>query len=96
MVATIRSANVSDAELAAAKKALQVDLQGQSAAENIELVATNLSLGAKEVTTPDQLASMFANVSLADVQAVAKKLSNAKFTMGATGNLNGVPYIDQL
>ena len=29
-------------------------------------------------------------------QAVAKKLSNAKFSMGAAGNLRNVGFIDEL
>jgi hypothetical protein len=29
-------------------------------------------------------------------QAAAKKLANAKFSMGAAGNLGSLPFIDQL
>ena len=35
-------------------------------------------------------------VTLADVQAAAKKLSNAKLSVGAVGNLANVPYADAL
>lgn len=68
VVAALRSVNVTEAELNAAKKALTIDLVDQTAGEAIETIATNLSLGAKEVLTPSQMANMFANVSLADVQ----------------------------
>ena len=35
-------------------------------------------------------------VTLADVQAAAKKLSNAKLSVGAVGNLANVPYSNAL
>lgn len=37
-----------------------------------------------------------AQTTVADVQAVAKKLASAKFSMGAVGNLGTVPYTDTL
>jgi len=96
VVTALRSINVTEAELAAAKKAIKIDLEDASPATTVETMAVNLSLGAKEVISPAQMVSMFENVSLADIQAVAKKLQAAKFSMGAYGGLGELPYIDQL
>jgi len=96
VVAALRSINVTEAELAAAKKAIAIDLEDASPATILETMAVNLSLGAKEVISPAQMVGMFENVSLADIQAVAKKLQAAKFSMGAYGGLGELPYIDQL
>lgn len=70
VVAALRSVSVTDTELAAAKKALIIDLEDQtsSSSASIDAIAGNLSLGAKDVLTPSQMGDMFANVSLADVQ----------------------------
>jgi len=95
-VTALRSVNVTEAELAAAKKAITIDLVDASPETSVEAMAVNLSLGAKEILTSAQMVDMFVNTSLADVQAVAKKLQTAKFSMGACGGLGEVPYIDQL
>jgi hypothetical protein len=70
VVAALRSTNVTEAELAAAKKAMTIDLEDQTSnvTAAIESMAVNMSLGAKEAMTPAQMAGMFNNVSLADVQ----------------------------
>jgi len=96
VVAALRSINVTEEELAAAKRAITIDLEDASPAATVETMAVNLSLGAKEVIAPAQMVNMFDSVSLADIQAVAKKLQAAKFSMGACGGLGEVPYIDQL
>jgi len=96
VIAALRSINVTESELAAAKKAIKIDLEDASPAATLETMAVNLSLGAKEVIAPAQMVSMFEGVSLAEIQAVAKKLQAAKFSMGAFGGLGEVPYIDQL
>jgi len=98
IVAALRSVNVSEAELASAKKSLKLILaeDNLSASSCIETMASNLSLGAKSVLTPAQMIDLFEKASLSDVQAAAKKLASASFSMGAAGNLGNVPYIDQL
>jgi len=98
VVAALRSVNISEAELANAKKSLKLILSEESLSPSscIETMATNLSLGAKDVLTPAQMVSLFESATLSDVQAAAKKLTNAKFSMGAAGNLANVPHIDQL
>ena len=70
VVAALRSTNVTEAELAAAKKAMTIDLEDQTSnvTAAIESMAVNMSLGAKEAMTPAQMTGMFNNVSLADVQ----------------------------
>jgi len=98
VVAALRSVNVTDEELARAKKSLLIDLEDQSSSSLacLDAIACNLSLGAKDMATPSQMYDMFANATLADVQAVAKKLGNAKFSMGSVGNVGNLPYIDEL
>jgi len=96
VVAALRSISVTEDELAAAKKAIRIDLEDASPVTTVETMAVNLSLGAKEVISPAQMVTMFETVSLADIQAVAKKLQAAKFSMGACGGLGELPYIDQL
>ena len=68
MIAALRSINVTESELAAAKKAIKIDLEDASPAVTLETMAVNLSLGAKEVIAPAQMASMFEGVSLAEIQ----------------------------
>jgi len=96
VVAALRSINITEDELAAAKKAIKIDLEDASPAATVETMAVNMSLGSKEVLSPSLMVSMFENVSLADIQAVAKRLQAAKFSMGACGGLGELPYIDQL
>ena len=54
--------------MAAAKKAITIDLVDASADATLEAMAVNLSLGAKEMLTPAQMVDMFVNTSLTDVQ----------------------------
>ena len=68
MIAALRSINVTESELAAAKKAIKIDLEDASPAATLETMAVNLSLGAKEVIAPAQMVSMFEGVSLAEIQ----------------------------
>ena len=75
MIAALRSINVTESELAAAKKASKIDLEDASPAATLETMAVNLSLGAKEVIAPAQMASMFEGVSLAEIQVRPKRYS---------------------
>ena len=68
VIAALRSINVTESELAAAKKAIKIDLEDASPAATLETMAVNLSLGAKEVIAPAQMVSMFEGVSLAEIQ----------------------------
>merc|ERR1712117_374161 len=49
-----------------------------------------------EVMPAEKVPELIAGITTADVQAAAKKLSSAKLSMGACGNLSAVPYLDSL
>ena len=51
---------------------------------------------AGDVVPEEKVKDLVAGVNLADVNAAAKKLSNAKLSMAAVGNLSTVPYLDSL
>ena len=63
------------------------------------MILTMLSLQllvSGDVMPADKLPELIAGLTTADVQAAAKKLSSATFSMGAVGNLSTVPYLDSL
>jgi predicted Zn-dependent peptidase len=118
VVAALRSVHVTEAELTAAKKSLQIyfDDQMHSPPAKLEAMAAHLAFGTKEAVTPSQMADLFTKASLSDVQvwlenaqrvvilkiiikyflffqAAAKKLANAKFSMGAAVVKLAVPLI---
>ena len=84
--AALRSVAVTPEEFAAAKKLCLVEV----AEMTINPIATleNIAAGTDH--------TVLQQVTLADVQAAAKKLSNAKLSVGAVGNLSTVPYADTL
>merc|ERR1711971_1247343 len=45
-----------------------------------------------EVMPAEKVPELIAGITTADVQAAAKKLSSAKLSMGACGNLSTVPF----
>jgi len=96
VIASLRSANVTEDQLLTAKKSLQVSLQSQTSGQMLETLGSSILFGSKEGLTPGQVVAACNNVTLSDVMAVAKKLSNAKFSMGAAGNLRNVGFIDEL
>jgi len=92
----LRSINVTEAEFQAAKKAVAVTMAEYSInpAETLELIAGSLYHG--DVDSFEAAGNLLDQVTLADVQAAAKKLSNAKLSVGAVGNLVNVPFADSL
>lgn len=96
VIAALRSTNVTEDQLLRAKKSLQVSLQSQASGPMLETLGSSILFGSKEGLTPGQVVAACNNVTLSDVMAVAKKLSNAKFSMGAAGNLRNVGFIDEL
>jgi len=96
VAAALRSVTVTAEELAAAKKQVAVELSemGMSPLMQLEMIAS--AMETPDLTSFDAAANLIDQVSLADVQAAAKKLSNAKLSMGACGNLANVPYADSL
>jgi len=98
VVASLRSINITEEQLKAAKKCVQLSLHEQMLcpSSKFETLGSSILYGAKDGLTCSQVADACSGVTLSDVKAVAKKLGNAKFSMGAAGNLGDVPYIDQL
>lgn len=86
VAAALRSVAVTPEEFAAAKKLCLFEV----AEMTINPIATleNIVAGTDH--------TVLEQVTLADVQAAAKKLSNAKLSVGAVGNLSTVPYADTL
>ena len=51
---------------------------------------------AGDVVQAGKVAELVNGITVADVQAAAKRLASAKLAMGATGNLSTTPYLDAL
>ena len=51
---------------------------------------------AGDVVQASKVGELVNGITVADVQAAAKKLASAKLAMGATGNLSTTPYLDAL
>jgi ubiquinol-cytochrome c reductase core subunit 2 len=97
VAAALRNASVTEAEVAAAKKNLIADVlsvQG-NAVSLIEDIGTQVLL-AGDVIQADKIPELVSGVSVADVQAAAKRLAGSKLAMGAVGNLSTTPYVDAL
>ncbi|XP_051173688.1 cytochrome b-c1 complex subunit 2, mitochondrial [Leptopilina boulardi] len=93
----LRTANISDTDVARGKAALKAAVLG--ATECGETQLENLSqqvLLRGKVLSPLELAAEVDKVSAADVKNAAKKLSSARPTVAAIGNIKTVPYSDQL
>jgi len=92
----LRSIEVSEAEFLAAKKAAAVVLGEASLnpAETLQMIGG--SLYHADIDNFEKAGNLMDQITLADVQAAAKKLSNAKLSVGAVGNLVNVPYADSL
>jgi len=91
----LRSAAVTEQELAGAKKALI--LASEERASNP--ASLGAFIGAAAISGGSVAATQAAainTVALGDVQAVAKKLASGKLSMSAVGNLSTVPYLDTL
>lgn len=96
VVATLRGLTISDEDLKTAKKVLMLDMsESRLCAEGVvESIGsqTMYGLDADSSATADLLST----VSVADVQAAAKKFSSGKLSMSAVGNLKTIPYLDTL
>ena len=51
---------------------------------------------AGDVVQASKVQELVNGITVADVQAAAKRLASAKLAMGATGNLSTTPYLDAL
>jgi len=97
VVAAVRSASVTEEEVARAKKNLLTDIYSiyEKSTSKVEDIGAQILL-AGDVVPEEKVKDLVAGVNLADVNAAAKKLSNAKLSMAAVGNLSTVPYLDSL
>jgi len=97
VASALRNCSVTEEEVAAAKKNILLDVYTalESPAVRIEDIGSQVLL-AGDVIPVEKVAALISEVSTADVQAAAKRLSAAKFSLGATGNLSTVPYLDSL
>lgn len=98
VAAALRSVNVTEAEVKSAKKALSVEITDNFLNPNCiaETLAASASFGFADFMSEKGVLDALSLVTVGDVQAVAKKLANGKFSMGAVGNLGTVPYLDTL
>jgi len=92
----LRSVNVTEAEFKAAKNACMVNMAEHSMNQEASLEMIAGSLYHADIDSFEAAGNLMDTITLADVQAAAKKLSNAKLSMGAYGNLSNVPYVDSL
>jgi len=97
VASALRNCSVTEEEVAAAKKNILVDVYTtlESPALRIEDIGTQVLL-AGDVIPVEKVAALISEVSTADVQAAAKRLSTAKLSLGAVGNLSTVPHVDAL
>jgi len=97
VAAALRSATVTDEDVAAAKKKMLADIYTllEDPVQQVENMGAQL-LVSGDVMPVDKLPELIGGLTTADVQAAAKKLSSAKLSMGAVGNLSTVPYLDSL
>merc|ERR1719362_1894851 len=98
VAAALRNAQqVTDEEVAAAKKNMLADVYTMLEAplNQIENMGSQVLMSG-EVMPAKKVPELIAGITTADVQAAAKKLSSAKLSMGACGNLSTVPFLDSL
>jgi len=97
IAAALRSATVTEEEVAAAKKIMLADIYTllEDPLQQVENMGAQL-LVSGDVMPADKLPELIGGLTTADVQAAAKKLSSATLSMGAVGNLSTVPHLDTL
>jgi len=97
VAAALRSAAVTDEEVAAAKKIMLADIYTllEDPLQQVENMGAQVLMSG-DVMPADKLPELIGGLTTADVQAAAKKLSSATLSMGAVGNLSTVPHLDSL
>ncbi len=80
MVAALRSVDVTEADLQAAKKAMTIYVNDEmsNAAAKLEAIAAHTALGAKEAVTPAQMEGLFSQATLSDVKVKLRKIITPK------------------
>lgn len=91
----LRSLKVSDGQLAGAKAQLKADLLSglDNSAQALEQLTASALFNGSDVLS---VLSQLEKVTLADVNAAASRLASAKFALAAVGNVQQVPYADEL
>jgi len=97
VAAALRSASVTEEQVAAAKKNMLADIYTllEEPTQQVENMGAQL-LVSGDVMPVDKMPELINGLSTADVQAAAKRLAGAKLSLGAVGNLSTVPYLDSL
>lgn len=88
---------ITDADVQRAKNQLKASMLMET--ENSGLMLEDLAVQAVlsgQVLTAADITAVIDAVTIADVQAVAKKVINGKASMAAVGDLSDTPYLDQL
>lgn len=88
---------LNESQLKNAKNALKADvLQSfEQEAALLEEVGT-ATLNGNQLVTPDNLASAIDAITLNDVNAVAAKVTKGKVSIAAIGQVDNVPYVEDL
>jgi len=97
VASALRDCSVTEEEVAAAKKNILMDVYSalETPLNQIEDIGTQVLL-AGDVIPVEKVVDLISDVTTADVQAAAKKLSTAKLSMASVGNLSTVPFLDSL
>lgn len=90
VAAVLRNVNLKPEEIEGAKKAVLIE--ESELLQSPRYVMNSLGCGGN----PSQTLSALQTVTTGDVQALAKKISSGKLSIGAVGNLSTVPYSDSL
>lgn len=88
---------LNDSQLKNAKHALKADVL-QSFEREIALLEElgTASLNGNQLVTPENLASAIDSVTLSDVNSVAAKVTKGKVSIAAIGQVDTVPYVEDL
>jgi len=97
VVSALRSASVTEEQVAGAKKQLLSDVYTlmEDPLQLVENMGVQV-LVSGDVMPVEKYPEIIAGITTADVQAAAKKLAASKLAMGAVGNLSSVPHLDAL
>lgn len=96
----LKSGNVSEADVKRGKSQVKSNILKQlenSGSVVEDLAVQSLSGGSPPVLVPGPvLAEAIDKITVSEVAAAAKKISNGKFSLAGFGNLSNVPFLDQL
>lgn len=93
----LKNLKMSESDVACGKAILKTDIL--SGVDNAAILLENLQYQALlkgRVCSPQSLIGEIENISASDVERVANKITKGNLSMAALGDLNTVPYVDQL